>query len=63
MMATQDTTSMARSERAKESALRNRKRSRPMTAGQELLFFGISFAIAVVLQLVVLLNYADVIDW
>jgi hypothetical protein len=62
-MATQDT-SMARQEaRSQKAELSSRKRSRPMTAGQELLFFGISFAVALLLQLVVILNFADVISW
>jgi hypothetical protein len=64
IMATQDTTSMVTEDaRRAKAALRGRKPSRPMTAGQELLFFGISFTIALLLQLVVLLNFADVIAW
>jgi hypothetical protein len=55
---------MARHEaRSQKAELSSRKRSRPMTAGQELLFFGISFAVALLLQLVVILNFADVISW
>jgi hypothetical protein len=55
---------MARQEaRSQKAELSSRKRSRPMTAGQELLFFGISFAVALLLQLVVILNFADVISW
>jgi len=40
-----------------------RKRRRPLTAGQEALFFGVAFAVAVGLQLVVVLKMADVIAW
>lgn len=40
-----------------------RKRQRPLSAGQEALFFGVTFAIAVGLQLVVVLKVADVISW
>lgn len=39
------------------------KRARPMTSGQEALFFGITFAIAVVFQLAVILKVANVIAW
>jgi hypothetical protein len=39
------------------------KRARPLTAGQEALFFGITFAIAVVFQLAVILKVANVIAW
>lgn len=40
-----------------------RKRRRPLTAGQEALFFGVTFAIAVAFQIVVVLKVADVIAW
>lgn len=40
-----------------------RKRQRPLTAGQEALFFGVTFAVAVALQLVVVLKVADIISW
>jgi len=39
------------------------KRARPLTAGQEALFFGVTFAIAVVFQLAVILKVANVIAW
>jgi hypothetical protein len=39
---------------AARSAVRSGKRSRPMTAGQEVLFFAICFSIAVLLQMFVL---------
>jgi hypothetical protein len=40
-----------------------RKRARPLTSGQEALFFGITFAVAVVFQLAVILKVANVIAW
>lgn len=48
------------SEIASQSA---RKRARPLTSGQEALFFGITFAVAVVFQLAVILKVANVIAW
>ncbi|MCI0684681.1 MAG: hypothetical protein L0Y71_21500 [Gemmataceae bacterium] len=39
------------------------KRKRPLTGAQEALFFGITFALAVVLQLAVILKVANVISW
>jgi hypothetical protein len=39
------------------------KRKRPLTATQEALFFGITFTLAVVLQLAVILKVANVISW
>ena len=48
------------SENASKSA---RKRARPLTSGQEALFFGITFAVAVGFQLAVILKVADVIAW
>lgn len=45
------------------AALPARKRQRPLTAGQEALFFGVAFAVAVALQLVVVLKVADIISW
>ena len=47
-------------ENASQSA---RKRARPMTSGQEALFFGVTFAVAVVFQLAVILKVANVIAW
>ena len=40
-----------------------RKPARPLTSGQEALFFGITFAVAVMFQLAVVLKVADVIAW
>lgn len=40
-----------------------RKRARPLTTGQEAVFFGITFAVAVVFQLAVILKVANVIAW
>jgi hypothetical protein len=40
-----------------------RKRGRPLTTGQEALFFGVTFAVAVVFQLAVILKVANVIAW
>jgi hypothetical protein len=40
-----------------------RKRARPLTTGQEALFFGVTFAVAVVFQLAVILKVANVIAW
>ena len=40
-----------------------RKRTRPLTTGQEALFFGVTFAVAVVFQLAVILKVANVIAW
>ena len=48
------------SETAGQSA---RKRARPLTSGQEALFFGITFAVAVVFQLAVILKVGNVIAW
>jgi hypothetical protein len=39
------------------------KRKRPLSAAQEALFFGITFTLAVVLQLAVILKVANVISW
>ncbi len=39
------------------------KRKRPLTGVQEALFFGITFTLAVVLQLAVILKVANVISW
>jgi hypothetical protein len=39
------------------------KRARPMTSGQEAVFFGVTFAVAVVFQLAVILKVANVIAW
>jgi hypothetical protein len=39
------------------------KRKRPLNAAQEALFFGITFTLAVVLQLAVILKVANVISW
>ncbi len=41
---------------------RGKKSSRPMTRAQEIVFFGVSFAIAVALQLAVILKIAAVFD-
>jgi hypothetical protein len=49
-----------RSEAARQSA---RKPARPLTSGQEALFFGVTFAVAVVFQLAVILKVANVIAW
>lgn len=38
-------------------------RKRPMTSGQEALFFVVTFVVAAVLQLAVILKVADVISW
>lgn len=44
------------------SAPRNKRASRPLSVGQEAVFFGIAIAIAVLLQAVVLLKFGGVID-
>lgn len=49
--------------KSQSAATPARKRQRPLTAGQEALFFGVTFAIAVALQVVVVLKVADVISW
>ena len=49
-----------RSENVDPSA---RKRGRPLTSGQEALFFGITFAVAFGFQLAVILKVANVIAW
>jgi hypothetical protein len=52
------------SERGSENASRSgRKRGRPLTSGQEALFFGITFAVAFGFQLAVILKVANVIAW
>jgi hypothetical protein len=52
------------SERASENAGRSgRKRGRPLTGGQEAVFFAITFAVAFGFQLAVILKVADVIAW
>jgi hypothetical protein len=48
------------SENASPSA---RKRGRPLTSGQEAVFFGITFAVAFGFQLAVILKVANVIAW
>jgi len=51
-------------DRQSEAASRSsRKRTRPLTSGQEALFFGVTFAVAVVFQLTVILKVANVIAW
>ena len=47
---------------AARNVVRSGKRSRPMTTGQEALFFCICFAVAALLQFVVLLNFGDVLN-
>ncbi len=52
------------SERGSEDASRSgRKRGRPLTSGQEAVFFAITFAVAFGFQLAVILKVADVIAW
>lgn len=41
---------------------RNKRHSRPLTAVQEAVFFGIAIVVAVLLQAVVLLKFGGVID-
>ena len=49
---------------ASENASRSgRKRGRPLTGGQEAVFFAITFAVAFGFQLAVILKVADVIAW
>jgi hypothetical protein len=56
--------SIVAADRQSETASRSaRKRGRPLTSGQEALFFGITFAVAVVFQLAVILKVANVIAW
>jgi len=40
-----------------------RRRGRPLTSGQEALFFGITFAVAFGFQLAVILKVTDIIAW
>lgn len=40
-----------------------RKRTRPLTSGQEALFFGIAFVVAAAFTLAVILKAAKVIAW
>jgi hypothetical protein len=53
----------ARGPHVEKAATPAPKRRRPLTTGQEVLFFGITFAVAVVLQLLVILKVANVISW
>jgi hypothetical protein len=64
-MSLSDTTIAAgAADRSSENAPQSsRKRGRPLTTGQEALFFGITFAVAVVFQLAVILKVANVIAW
>ncbi|MGH6959883.1 MAG: hypothetical protein ACREE7_05320 [Dongiaceae bacterium] len=64
-MSSQDTTLNITDSREppKSLAWRGKKNSRPMTKTQEVVFFGVSFAVAVGLQLTVILKIAAVIDW
>ena len=57
------TAAVAADNNAESASQSARKRARPLTAGQEALFFGITFAVAVVFQLAVILKFANVIAW
>jgi hypothetical protein len=54
---------VARDHRGDKVNMSAPKRKRPLTATQEALFFGITFTLAVVLQLAVILKVANVISW
>jgi hypothetical protein len=54
---------VARGRRDSKHAAVAPKRKRPLSAAQEALFFGITFTLAVVLQLAVILKVANVISW
>jgi hypothetical protein len=57
-------TAAVAADRHSETAIPSaRKRTRPLTTGQEALFFGVTFAVAVVFQLAVILKVANVIAW
>jgi hypothetical protein len=54
---------VARGPRHQKTEAAAPKRKRPLTATQEAVFFGIAFALAVVLQLAVILKVANIISW
>ena len=57
-------TAAVAADRHSETAIPSaRKRTRPLTTGQEALFFGVTFAVAVVFQLAVILKVANGIAW
>ena len=63
-MSPADSSAAAVAEHHGENALQSApKRARPMTSGQEAVFFGVTFAVAVVFQLAVILKVANVIAW
>lgn len=64
MSPSESSTAAVATDRHSENASQSvRKRARPLTSGQEALFFGITFAVAVVFQLAVILKVANVIAW
>jgi hypothetical protein len=46
-----------------DAGARTGKRSRPLSALQEAAFFGITFAVALALQLAVILKVSNIIAW
>jgi hypothetical protein len=63
IMSSSDSSTGAAERQSENASLSARKRGRPLTTGQEALFFGITFAVAVVFQLAVILKVANVIAW
>jgi hypothetical protein len=64
IMSSESSTAAVATDRNHENAdTATRKRARPLTTGQEALFFGVTFAVAVVFQLAVILKVANVIAW
>jgi hypothetical protein len=57
------TAAVAADRHSEDASQPARKRTRPLTSAQEALFFGITFAVAVVFQLAVILKVANVIAW
>jgi len=58
-----NTSSTAADRRREKAGKSARRPGRPLTSGQEAVFFGITFAVAVIFQLAVVLKVADVIAW
>jgi len=60
-MAMQETNSAGDSAEIQYAA--QRRKRRPLSKGQEILFFGITFAVAALLQLAVVFDLADLLTW
>jgi len=54
---------LARSHQDSKATPAQKRGKRPLTGLQEALFFGVTFALAVLLQLAVILKFANIISW